>query len=202
MKLLVVDVEATCWQGPPPPGQQSEIIEIGVCTLETDTGERTAPVSLLVRPSQSEVSAFCTELTTLTSALVATGCSFASACERLRNEYSSASLPWVSWGDYDRRQFRLQCERLEVSYPFSNLHLNAKALFARVYRLPQPVGMAGALRHLKLPLEGTHHRGADDAGNIAQVLFHTLRHALRGEVTEKGILSLYERMQCYGGVRP
>ncbi|NEE10677.1 DNA polymerase III, partial [Streptomyces sp. SID7499] len=27
--LNVVDVEATCWEGQPPPGQVSEIIEIG-----------------------------------------------------------------------------------------------------------------------------------------------------------------------------
>ena len=29
-RILVVDVEATCWEGDPPPGQISEIIEIGL----------------------------------------------------------------------------------------------------------------------------------------------------------------------------
>ena len=28
-RILVVDIEATCWEGNPPPGQTSEIIEIG-----------------------------------------------------------------------------------------------------------------------------------------------------------------------------
>ncbi|MBE7532664.1 MAG: hypothetical protein HS099_23410 [Ardenticatenaceae bacterium] len=32
------------------------------------------------------------------------------------------------------------------------------------------VGMARALQILKMPLEGTHHRGHDDAWNIARIL--------------------------------
>ena len=43
--------------------------------------------------------------------------------------------------------------------------------------------MARALEMLALPLEGTHHRGADDAWNIAGILARLLlgsRAALRG----------------------
>ncbi|MFE2626194.1 DNA polymerase III, partial [Streptomyces caelestis] len=32
--LNVVDVEATCWEGQPPPGQVSEIIEIGLTVVD------------------------------------------------------------------------------------------------------------------------------------------------------------------------
>jgi inhibitor of KinA sporulation pathway (predicted exonuclease) len=35
--------------------------------------------------------------------------------------------------------------------------------------------MAGALKHTHLPLEGTHHRGADDARNIAQLVAWLVR---------------------------
>jgi len=41
-KILVIDVEATCWQGKNPAGESNEIIEIGICVLETATGERIA----------------------------------------------------------------------------------------------------------------------------------------------------------------
>jgi inhibitor of KinA sporulation pathway (predicted exonuclease) len=34
--------------------------------------------------------------------------------------------------------------------------------------------MAAALAQLDLPLEGTHHRGIDDARNIAKILHHLL----------------------------
>jgi len=39
-QIIVLDVESTCWDGPPPPGEENEIIEIGICTLEVATGER------------------------------------------------------------------------------------------------------------------------------------------------------------------
>lgn len=32
--LNVVDVEATCWEGTPPPGAVSEIIEIGLTVVD------------------------------------------------------------------------------------------------------------------------------------------------------------------------
>jgi len=39
-KLIVIDIEATCWEGDPPEGQAAEIIEIGVCVLDVTTGQR------------------------------------------------------------------------------------------------------------------------------------------------------------------
>ena len=60
-RIVVVDVEATCWAADPPPDQTSEIIEIGVCILDVANGERLDRKSILVRPTQSSVSAFCTQ---------------------------------------------------------------------------------------------------------------------------------------------
>ena len=30
-KIVVVDIEATCWEGKPPEKQESDIIEVGIC---------------------------------------------------------------------------------------------------------------------------------------------------------------------------
>ena len=68
--VLVVDVEATCWKGATPPGETSEIIEIGVCLADVATGERRERESILVKPTRSGISAFCTELTTITPEMV------------------------------------------------------------------------------------------------------------------------------------
>ena len=43
---------------------------------------------------------------------------------------------------------------------------------------PKRMAMARALRHAGLPLEGTHHRGADDAWNIAALIAQMLRDGL------------------------
>jgi hypothetical protein len=41
--------------------------------------------------------------------------------------------------------------------------LNVKTLFALAWGLRRELGMRRALERLELPLEGTHHRGVDDA---------------------------------------
>lgn len=174
-QVLVVDVESTCWKEKPPAGQESEIIEIGICSLDIKTGERLGKESILVRPERSTVSSFCTELTTLTQEQVDTGVSFAEACQKLRKEYLGRERTWASYGDYDRRQFERQCRSRKIGFPFGVTHLNVKNLFALQQALPREVGMAHALEILGLPLEGTHHRGDDDAWNIALILHHLLK---------------------------
>ncbi|MEU0933246.1 MULTISPECIES: 3'-5' exonuclease [unclassified Embleya] len=177
--LVVIDVEATCWDGPPPEGQHGEIIEIGVATLDIATGERDANRGILVRPTHSTVGAFCTELTTLTQAKVATGRSFAEACALLRTEFRTHQRVWASWGEYDRQQFERQCAAEGVPYPFGTRHLNAKSLYSLAHGLDRELGMAAALEHAGLPQEGTHHRGVDDAWNIAELLGGVLRASRR-----------------------
>lgn len=39
-----------------------------------------------------------------------------------------------------------------------------------LFGLQKPTGMNGALHLLEIPLEGIHHRGVDDAKNIAKIL--------------------------------
>ena len=168
--LNVVDVEATCWDGPPPPGAVSEIIEIGLTVVDLAAGERVGRHRLLVRPARSAVSAFCTELTGLTQAEVDTGPGFAEACRLLAAEHGSGARPWASWGDYDRHQFTRQCGATGTAYPFGARHTNAKPVFTGAYGLRKRPGMAQALEIAGLPLEGRHHRGEDDAWNIAALV--------------------------------
>lgn len=169
-QIVVVDVEATCWEGHPPPGEKSDIIEIGVCMLQTATGKRLEKESLLVRPERSRVGPFCAQLTTLTQEQVEKGMPFADACRRLRETYDSRNRVWASYGDYDRKQFESQCRDLNVPYPFGPSHINVKTVLAVLLGMTKEFGMARGLDRLGLPLEGTHHRGADDAWNIAGIL--------------------------------
>ncbi|MFF5973795.1 exonuclease domain-containing protein [Streptomyces sp. NPDC012769] len=170
----VIDVEATCWDGQPPPGAVSEIIEIGLTVVDLTARRRVSRHGILVRPARSEVSAFCTELTGLTPAQVARGVGFAEAGRLLADEHDARRRPWASWGDYDRKQFDAQCRATGTPYPFGRPaergHTNAKAVFTEAYGLRRRPGMAGALKIAGLPLEGRHHRGEDDAWNIAALV--------------------------------
>ena len=165
--LNVVDVEATCWRGVPPPGQPFEIIEIGLTVIDVAERRRVGRHRVLVRPERSTVSEFCTELTGLTQEEVDSGVSFAEACRALRADFRTDSRVWASWGDYDRKQFERQCAATEVEYPFGSRHINAKAVFGQSRGWSKGCGMKQALEAAGLPLEGRHHRGEDDAWNIA-----------------------------------
>jgi inhibitor of KinA sporulation pathway (predicted exonuclease) len=170
-KILVVDIEATCWETKNPEGMENDIIEIGICLLDIHTGEISDSKGILVKPERSTVSEFCTQLTTLTASQIeAGGISFKEACAIVRKEYQSQSRPWASFGAYDLRQFQKQCTAMNIGYPFGPSHINVKTLFALKKKLVHEQGMAGALAILDIPLEGTHHRGVDDAKNIAKIL--------------------------------
>jgi inhibitor of KinA sporulation pathway (predicted exonuclease) len=67
-----------------------------------------------------------------------------------------------------------QCADFDVPYPFSNRHINVKNLFAVIHGLEKEVGMANALELRGIVLEGTHHRGGDDAWNTAKLLAELL----------------------------
>ena len=177
--ILVVDLEATCWDGEPPVGHVNEIIEIGICPLELTTGKRLEKRSILVKPERSTVSPFCTSLTTLTAEQVAGGISFIEACAILKKQYQARDRVWASFGDYDRNQFQRQCDDMRIAYPFGTRHINVKTLFALSRGLPAEVGMAQSLEMFGIALEGTHHRGDDDAWNIAGILAKLLEK-LRG----------------------
>jgi inhibitor of KinA sporulation pathway (predicted exonuclease) len=169
--LLIIDVEATCWEGKPPQGQVSEIIEIGICTFDIPAWVVVDAISLPVTPSLSSCSSYCTNLTGWTDdKLVAVKRSFSDACNILTTLYNSRRRAWASWGDYDRMQFERDCNRKQVAYPFGPTHINLKNMFAIRHGLPQEIGMKAALDKISMLLEGQHHSGVDDARNVARIL--------------------------------
>ncbi len=153
----------------------SEIIEIGICVLDTETGNITKKRGILVKPTRSEVSPFCTQLTTITRELLDNeGVSFAEALRILRTEYDAHQYTWASYGAYDIKMLQSQCRVRNVDYPMSQHHMNVKTLVTEKLGLKKNVGMKGALQILNIPLEGTHHRGVDDANNIAKILYKVI----------------------------
>ena len=169
-RIIVVDLETTC-EDQTGEGLPREVIEVGVCSLDLRAGDIMERESILVRPAFSKVSAFCTKLTTLTQEQVEAGISFAEACALLEERYKTKRRVWASYGDFDRNQFKRECRSKGIPYPFGPRHINVKTLFALRHRLTQEVGMDEALRRLGLELIGIHHRGMDDAHNVARILY-------------------------------
>ena len=59
--INIIDVESTCWETKAPIGEVSEIIEIGICSLDIKTLKVQNQKSLLVHPKESTISEFCTK---------------------------------------------------------------------------------------------------------------------------------------------
>jgi len=173
-KIIVVDLEATCWEGDPPPGETSEIIEIGICTLDVASGKRSDKRGIMVKPRHSTLSEYCIQLTTIHPEMLKNAPSFREACRLIQEKYHSDSRTWASYGDYDRLMMAQQCKEMGVPYPFGRSHINVKNLLALQFGLKHEVDLKQATALVDLPFEGTIHRGVDDAWNIAAVLSRVL----------------------------
>jgi len=177
-KVLVIDVESTCWAPPEyqPRDQISEIIEIGLAVVDIISLEITDNISILVRPQNSNLSKFCTKLTTLTQEQVDKGITFEEACKVLKKEFNSENRTFVSWGDYDRKMFERNSKDYGIRYPFGPRHHNLKNAFRLLHGLDTELGLDQALEFLGMKLQGIHHRGVDDAKNIANIFLNTMGH--------------------------
>lgn len=172
---LVIDVEATCERGGLLPPKETEIIEIGAVLVRSGSFEPEGEFQTFIRPvAHPRLTAFCTELTSITQNDVARAPIFPAAIASLSAFIAGRDALFCSWGEYDRNQFKRDAQRHRVSLPFGGRHLNLKALFSETLGESERFGMAGALRRVGLRLEGTHHRGIDDARNIAKILPYAL----------------------------
>lgn len=170
--LLVLDVEATCWSGPHPAGMDSEVIQVGAVAIDRDCTVYFQG-SIFVRPVNSTVSGFCTDLTGITADDLKDARSFAEAMTILK---PWKNYPWASWGNYDRSILLRQCERDGVDFPLNpQRHVNIKTIYALGRRLRAEMGVEEALEHAGLVFDGTPHRALDDAWNALRLLGSVMR---------------------------
>lgn len=169
---IVVDLEATCSNDNTVPRREMEIIELGAVALDVATMEPLGEFQSFVRPVRHpRLTPFCTELTTIIQDDVDQAPGFVEMREAFADWLEGFDDPvMASWGGYDKNQLTRDCAYHDVPYPFSDAHINVKAEFSSALGTRKRFGMAAALRKLQLPLDGTHHRGIDDARNIAQIL--------------------------------
>jgi inhibitor of KinA sporulation pathway (predicted exonuclease) len=176
-QVLIIDVEATCWEPPEfqPHNEISEIIEIGIAVVDLDSMEMIENDSIIVRPQRSKLSKFCTKLTTLTPEIVNQGVTLHAACELLKKNYLSDKRVFASWGDYDRKQFSQNCQDYNIKYPFGPRHMNLRNMFTVLHGLEKEPEVPAAVTMVGGKFDGTAHRGIDDARNIATIFSNTLK---------------------------
>ena len=176
--VLVVDLEATCWDASTPEGgaqsiHTMEIIEIG-CVLSNRSGDVLDTRSFIVRPERQPIlSEFCIALTQITQAVVDNAPPLKDVIDQMNAwlEGTETVALWGSWGNYDLNQLAAQCALDSADSQLLQLpHLNAKKLWRRTTRQRKKTSLAQALAYHDLEFDGQPHRGVDDARNIARLL--------------------------------
>lgn len=192
--LLCVDLEATCDDFPAGlsdleqerypllvPRDEMETIEIGAVLLDLHSGAQVGEFGSFVRPAlHPQLTPFCCALTTIEQADVDCAAGYAEVAERLQAflaPYAAEGIRWCSWGDYDRKQILADAQRLGCEAMLDpSLHSSIKRWHWKVYAC-RGMGLKPAAEALGLQWRGTHHRGIDDARNLAVIVQHMLSAA-------------------------
>ncbi|QSJ16257.1 exonuclease domain-containing protein [Nostoc sp. UHCC 0702] len=172
--FLIVDLEATCCNNGSIPSHEMEIIEIGAVMLNRATWKIDSEFQQFIQPVRHpHLTYFCTDLTTIRQQDINQAPKFPEAIYGLKKWiYLFPNYIFCSWGNYDKKQFIQDCQFHNVPYPFTPGHINIKKEFSEDFGVSKGFGMAKALELLGIELKGTHHRGIDDARNIAAIYTH------------------------------
>ncbi|MRH77661.1 exonuclease [Spiribacter sp. C176] len=172
--LIVLDLEATCDTDGRLPTNEMEIIEIGAVMLDARC-QIVSEFQQFVKPIKHPVlSDFCRSLTHIGQADVDAAALFPTVAKHLADWQASytdtdSSIPWASWGAYDRRQIDQDCALHGIDSPLGEEHINIKKAYQRVFG-GRRVSLGVALRQRGLRFQGQPHRGIDDARNIAHLI--------------------------------
>lgn len=171
-RYLVIDFEATCCDKGTVPREHMEIIEIGAVMVDGASLAAVDEFQCFIRPVRHpQLTPFCTTLTTIGQNDVDSAPLFGEAIARFKTWlYQYSDFVFCSWGDYDLKQLRQDCAFHKLPYPISASHVNVKRLMAERQALSNKPGLGQAVRLAGMKFEGAHHRGIDDARNIARLL--------------------------------
>lgn len=166
MNYIVFDLEATCWDQYD--RSDNETIEIGALKI-TESKEVVSEFQKFIKPLKYPVlSQFCKELTSIRQEDINNAEYFYDVIDEFK-KWIGEDYVLCSWGYYDQKQFVSDCQLSNIDSSWTKKHISIKHQYAKIKNLKRPVGMSNALNIEKIALNGTHHRGIDDARNISKI---------------------------------
>ena len=179
--IIVIDVEATCWDDRPY-AENMETIELPAIALSIN-GKVLSEFQTFIKPQiDPKLSEFCTQLTSITQEQVDSAPFFTEAYDGLIRWLGNQADPSImaSWGDYDVKQLKRDCERNHKRFPFKQ-HVNLKRKFRMEFLRPQryegvSAALVSATQFFGIPFEGRLHRGIDDSRMIVKVYQAMVQH--------------------------
>lgn len=169
MNFIIYDLEATCWENQQ--GQVSETIEIGAIKIN-EYAEIEDTFSQFVKPIVHPfLSPFCINLTSITQVDVNRADKFYAVIQDFQDWIDIFEEEYLlcSWGNYDKTQLVKDCQLHDMEWEWLDAHINLKAQYQDIRKLSKPCGLKKAVTREGFEFEGTHHRGIDDAYNLAKI---------------------------------
>lgn len=169
-KVVCFDLEMCCWNDGRNP-RTGEIIEIGIAEVDLFTGVITRVSQYYVKPEKDEVSAFCTELTGITQAVVdKQGRPLKEVIESIEKRYGFNKIygawgrdQWVVLDECQRKGIRIRrFEYVNYSLMYKMSKKTKKMRF----------GHRKAMNMENLGWQGQQHSGVVDAFNLARLVLH------------------------------
>lgn len=178
--FLILDLEATCCEQRTIARQEMETIEIGAVIQEVESLDVVDEFTIFIKPVRHKtLTAFCTQLTSITQQDIDSAPSYPEAVKTFQEWLQQyENFIFCSWGDYDKHQLEQDSQLHKIGFPINATHVNIKKLFSSSQNLRKRYGMATALKLANLDLDGTHHRGIDDARNMARLMPYILGRKL------------------------
>ena len=174
--FLVIDLEATCSDRKEIPRHEIETIEIGAVMVESISLRPVAEWQTFIQPVRHpELTQYCQDLTSITQQQVNQAPGYPEAISLFQQWLANYdNYIFGSWGNFDRKQLVKDSKYHNLPYPLECNHINCKKLFAQNQGIHRNCGMKQALEIAEIELTGTHHRGIDDARNLAKLLPYIL----------------------------
>lgn len=170
MNFIIFDLEATCWAQQSPSLVQ-ETIEIGA-VLINPYGEVEDHFSRFVRPKINPMlSGYCQSLTGISQIDVNRGRPFPEVIQDFQDWIGVDEEDYLlcSWGGFDKRLLRQDCALHRLEPDWVDKHINLKAQYSEFRKLRRPIGLKAAVEREGFEFTGQHHRGIDDAENLAKL---------------------------------
>lgn len=170
--FLVIDLEATCSHKQEIPRYEREIIEIGAVMVDANNLKSVDEWQTFIHPIRHpQLTQYCLDLTSITQEQVDQAPFYGEAIASFQQWLANYSnYIFGSWGEYDRKQFVKDSKYHQLPYPLPCNYINLKKLFSTNQPVRANLGMKQALELAGIGLAGTHHRGIDDARNLARLL--------------------------------
>ena len=168
MKYIILDLEATCEKDNR--DFTNEIIEVGAVKVNENL-EVVSEFSSFVKPVINPIlTEFCKQLTTISQTDIDSAAEFKDVAEKFIAWIGNDSYVLCSWGFYDKTQLKKDCALHGVNTSWIRNHISLKHQHGKkIMGIEKGMGMSRALSKAGLGLIGTHHRGIDNAKNIAQL---------------------------------